>query len=66
MPCLIWLSAIQVKYRGSPWNEPDDICVDGGMMNQPLGRVILDAARAVLASPRLAREDFMAKNFYGL
>ena len=36
-------------------------------MNQPLGRVILDAARAVLASARLlAREDFMADKFHGL
>jgi len=32
-------------------------------MNQPLGRVTLDAARAVLASARLAREDFMANKF---
>ena len=32
-------------------------------MNQPLGRVTLDAARAALASARLAREDFMANRF---
>jgi hypothetical protein len=29
-------------------------------MNQPLGRVTLDAARAELASARLANEDFIA------
>lgn len=29
-------------------------------MNQPLGRDTLDAARAVLASARLPRNDFMA------
>lgn len=34
-------------------------------MNHPLGKVTLDAARAVLASARLAREDFMANKFYG-
>lgn len=32
-------------------------------MNQPLGSVTLDAARAVLARARLAREDFMADSF---
>ena len=45
-------------------NEPDDTGVDGEIVNQPLGRVTLDAANAVLASARLANEDFMADRLY--